>query len=404
MREALSLTPAELGVVLLAGAVGSLIFVTMAGALVEKFGGRTILTVAAVGISVAFFLEGLGPTIGDVRVLAVGIFLNGACVALTNVPQNVETAAVERRIGRSILSHFHAAYSIGAVVGALIGAGCARIGVPLLVQMSVTAAVTLAVRLVLIPRVILDTELHPQTRWDRADQARRSRVAKAELKAGLVENHIAPGFSAQLRARRQSLGNALGAWREKRTIYLGLIIFAASLSEGSANNWLSIAMVDGFDIEEAAAGVTLGLFLAAMTLVRIFGPKIIDTYGRVTVLRLSTIASVIGLLSFGLGPHIFFAFVGVVLWGMGAALAVPLVISGASDDPMKAAARVSAVSAFASIASLAAPPVIGLIADSTGTRLALTGITIFMLASFLVSKAVKPLAESEKTYAQLKAR
>ncbi len=398
VREALGLSTAELGVVLLAGAVGSLIFVTNAGALVEKFGGRTILTVAAFGISIAFFLEGLGPTIGDVRVLAIGVFLNGAFVALTNVPQNVETAAVERRVGRSILSHFHAAYSIGAVIGSLIGAACSALEVPLILQMSVTALLTLVVRIALIPRVVLDTQLHPETRWKRADQARRSRVEKAEIKAGVLESNISQGFSAQLKARKQSLGHALGAWREPRTIFLGLIIFAASLSEGSANNWLSIAVVDGFGRSEAMGAITLGLFLTAMTLVRIFGPRFIDTYGRVTVLRISTVASVLGLLSFGLGPHLGFALFGVVLWGMGAALAVPIVISGASDDPLKAAARVSAVSAFASIASLAAPPVLGLIAENTGARIALTTITVFMIASFLVSKSVRPL-ESAKAVA-----
>lgn len=397
VREALDLSTSEFGVVLLAGAIGSLIFVTLAGAFVEKFGGRTILTVAAVGIAFAFFLEGLGPTLGDVRILALGVFLNGAFVALTNVPQNVETAAVERRIGRSILSHFHAAYSIGAVLGALIGSACAALNVSLLAQLSVTAIVTLSVRLFLIPRVVLDTELDYDTKWDRADQARRSRVRKAEVRAGVLTPSGPTGFAAQMRARAASFGSALGAWREPRTLLIGLIIFAASLSEGSANNWLSIAVVDGFGKEEAIGSLTLGLFLAAMTIVRIVGPKLIDTHGRVAILRVSAGASIIGLLLFGLSPNIVLAMVGVVLWGMGAALAVPIVISGASDDPLRAAARVSVVSAFASIASLAAPPVLGFIAEHTGARIALTLIAVFMTISFVVSKSVAPLPASAMT-------
>lgn len=401
VREALDLSTADFGVVLLAGAIGSLIFVTLAGTFVERFGGRTVLTVSAVGIALAFFFEGLGPTVGDVRILAVGVFLNGMFVALTNVPQNVETAAVERRVGRSILSHFHAAYSIGAVIGSLIGAACSALDVPLLAQMSVTAVLTLVIRLILIPRIILDTKLHDDTKWDRADEARRQRVRKAEIRAGVITPIGPTGFSAQLRARGQSLGSALGAWREPRTILIGLIIFAASLSEGSANNWLSIAVVDGFDKPEWTGAVTLGLFLASMTLVRIFGPRLIDSYGRVTILRLSAGASVIGLLLFGLGPHIVLALVGVVLWGMGAALAVPIVISGASDDPMKAAARVSVVSAFASIASLAAPPVLGLVAEYTGARIALTFIAAFMIISFVVSKSVAPLKPTQMTGVRL---
>lgn len=401
VREALDLTTADFGLILLAGAIGSLIFVTIAGSLVARFGGRIILQVAAVGIALAFFLEGLGPTIGSVWVLALGIFFNGVFVALTNVPQNVETAAVERRIGRSILSHFHAAYSIGAVIGSLIGAACSALDVSLLVQMSATAVVTLVVRLILIPRVVLDTALHPDTKWDRADTARRKRVVKAEQKAGLV---VSPQltFNQQIHAGKAKFGTALGAWREPRTLLLGLIIFAASLSEGSANNWLSIAVVDGFEKPEAIGAICLGLFLASMTVLRIVGPRLLDKYGRVLIIRASAVATIVGLLLFAFGPHISVAMVGIVLWGMGAALAVPIVISGASDDPLKAAARVSVVSAFASIASLAAPPVLGFVAESIGARLALSTIAVFMLISIFVSKSATPLKPEELTGAALR--
>jgi len=389
---ALDLTKADLGVVLLAGAVGSLIFVTIAGSIVQRFGGRLVMTISAVGIALAFTCEGLGPTLGHTWILAVGIFLNGAFVALTNVPQNVETAAVERRIGRSILAHFHAAYSIGAVLGSLVGALCSALHISLMAQMAATALVTLVVRVALIPKVILDTELTYEERWNRADVARRGRVHRAELRAGVLEHDVVrPTLAQVMRARTTSLGAALGAWREPRTIFIGLIIFAASLSEGSANNWLSIAVVDGFERTEAIGAVSLGVFLAAMTAVRIFGPRLIDRFGRVLVLRNSGIASVIGLLIFGFAPSLPIAAVGIVLWGVGAALAVPLGISGASDDPLKAAARVSAVSAFGSIASLAAPPVLGIVAEAIGARHALTLVAIFMLITIVLSRSVAPL-------------
>lgn len=77
--------------------------------------------------------------------------------------------------------------------------------------------------------------------------------------------------------------------------------------------------------------------------------------------------------------------------GAGAALAVPLGISAASDDPLKAAARVSVVSAFASSASLAAPPVLGFVAEVTGTRLALTLIVVFLAVGVAVSRNVAPI-------------
>lgn len=396
VRDALDLSTSELGVVLLAGAIGSLIAVTIAGGLVQRFGGRAILTVGAVGIFFAFILEGVGPTIGSVPVLAVGIFLNGAAVALTNVPQNVETAAVERRMGRAVLPQFHAAFSIGAVLGSLIGAACAWLDVPLLAQFTVTAFLVTAWRLASIPHVVLDTHLGEDVRWDRAITSRSSRVRKAEIRAGvLLPAPGTTGARAALGVRRSRLGAALGAWREPRTLFIGIVVMSAALSEGSANNWLTIAVVDGFAQTEAIGAFVFGIFVTAMTLVRLFGTKLIDRHGRVAVLRASGAVSVVGLLVFGFAPSLPLAAVGVVLWGMGAALAVPLGIAAASDDPLRAAARVSVVSAFASMSSLAAPPLLGLAAESVGARHALTFIVAAMIASLVFSKHVAKIAEPE---------
>ena len=65
----------------------------------------------------ALVLMGVGPTVGSVALLGVGIFLNGVAVALGNVPLNVESARIERAMGRTVIPQFHAAFSIGAVDG-----------------------------------------------------------------------------------------------------------------------------------------------------------------------------------------------------------------------------------------------------------------------------------------------
>ncbi|OLT49411.1 hypothetical protein [Cellulosimicrobium sp. CUA-896] len=141
VRDALDLTAADLGVVLLAGAVGALATVTAAGPFVTRFGGRVAFAVSAALFGGAFLLLGLGPATGSVGLLAAGIFLNGMAFALGNVPMNVESAGIERRVGRTILPQFHAAFSVGAVLGSLVGAACAHGEVPVLVQFGVTGAV-----------------------------------------------------------------------------------------------------------------------------------------------------------------------------------------------------------------------------------------------------------------------
>ncbi|OIQ73075.1 inner membrane protein YbjJ [mine drainage metagenome] len=168
---------------------------------------------------------------------------------------------------------------------------------------------------------------------------------------------------------------------------------AAAFTEGSANDWLSLAVVDGFHRPEAVGAAVFGVFVASMTGVRLLGTRLIDRWGRVAVLRVSGVVSFAGLAVFGLAPRLEVAVLGVAAWGLGAALAVPIGIAAASDDPTRAAGRVSVVSAFSSMAALAAPPLLGLVAESVGARHALLLITVAMVAGVSVARVVaRPVA------------
>ncbi|MCC2336710.1 MFS transporter [Cellulomonas wangsupingiae] len=370
VRDLLDLGTADLGLLLLVGSVGSLLTVTTSGMLLERWGSRRVLLVSTFVLAAALVLLGTGPTVGSVALLAAGIFLNGVAVALGNVAINVESARVERALGRTVIPQFHAAFSVGAVVGSGLGALASAGGVPVAVQLPATAALMVVWRLASLPRVVLPA----------------SAAETAERSVG----RPLPADATASRARRgvRRVGAALGAWRERRTLLVGVVVLAAAFSEGAANNWLSLAVVDGFGTSEAVGGAALGLFVASMTAVRLLGTRLLDRYGRVAVLRASGASSVVGLLLFGFAPTFALAAAGVVLWGVGAALAVPIGIAAASDDPVRAAGRVAVVSAFASMASLVAPPVLGLAAESVGARHALTLIVVAMVLSVVVAPAV----------------
>ncbi|WP_338404009.1 MFS transporter [Cellulosimicrobium arenosum] len=396
VRDALDLTPAELGVVLLAGAVGALATVTVAGPFVTRFGGRVAFLIAAVLFAAAFVLLGVGPATGSVTLLATGILLNGMAFSLGNVPMNVESAGIERRTGRTVLPQFHAAFSIGAVAGSLLGAACAAGGVPVLVQFVVTGALATVVRLATIPLIVHDTlpmsPARPEPRGRGASGASSApRETTGPGSASPTLRHRSVVLRRAVAHRGARLGAALGAWREPRTLLIGLVILSAALSEGSANDWLSLAVVDGFAQTEAVGAVVFGTFVGAMTVMRLAGTRLIDRFGRVAVLRASGITSVVGLLLFGFAPTLALAGVGVVLWGFGAALAVPIGIAAASDEPLRAAGRVSVVSAFSSMAALAAPPLLGLAAEAVGARHALVLIVGAMVLSVLLADRVAPL-------------
>jgi MFS family permease len=379
IRHDLGVTSGQLGALLVVGACGSLVAVGFSGVLVTRFGARASVLAATVGNLVGFTLVAWGAGAGLVPVFTAGVLLNGASGAFMNVPINLSAAVVEQRVGRAILPHFHAAFSIGAALGALVGAAFSAAHVSVTVHLLVMAGVVAALRLALVRPATAPAD-HP------ADVApagvAAAEVAGADLEVGATDPAAA--------RRGTGARSALTAWLEPRTLLIGCVLLAASLSEGSASNWLSLAVVHGFDEVEAVGALAYGTFVVAMTVFRLSGTRLIDRFGRVAVLRASGASAMVGLALFGLAPSLPLAWVGIVAWGCGAALANPIAIAAASDEPARAAARVSVVTSFSAMAQLTAPPVLGLLADGWGERHALLVICAAMVLSLSVAGRVRP--------------
>src|SRR3712207_6071047 len=143
IRDALQATPSELGVVLLAVAAGAVIAMPLAGLVVNRFG--TAWTVAALAslVSVGLAVLGLGYQVGALPA-AIGLFLIGFGNGTWDVAMNVEGAAVEQAINRTIMPRFHAGFSVGTVVGALGGAGCVALDISVTTHLLVVGAINLA--------------------------------------------------------------------------------------------------------------------------------------------------------------------------------------------------------------------------------------------------------------------
>ena len=95
------------------------------------------------------------------------------------------------------------------------------------------------------------------------------------------------GFLAGRAAREEkaSARNPLKAWTEPRTLLIGVFVFAMAFTEGTGNDWLGVATIDGYGAAAALGSLTFAVFLAAMTLGRWFGPALLDRYGRVPMIR-----------------------------------------------------------------------------------------------------------------------
>jgi fucose permease len=351
VRDALGLSPRSLGLVLLAAAVGSVISMPLAGVVVGRLGTARTIAVMAVLAAVGLATAGLGYRVG-VAPVVVGLFALGAGNGTWDVAMNVEGSAVERELGRAIMPRFHAGFSIGTVAGALVGAAMVALGVSAAAHLVVVAAL----------------------------------VAVAGPLA--VREFLRDGHAPAEEGERR---NPLKAWTEPRTVLIGVFVFAAAFTEGTGNDWLGVAMIDGYGAAAALGALTFAIFLAAMTLGRWFGPGLIDRHGRVLTVRVFAALALAGLALVVWGATLPVAMAGAALWGLGTALGFPVGMSAAGDDPAHAPARVSVVATIGYLAFLAGPPLIGFLGEHTGTLDALTVTGGLVALGLLISGVLRPL-------------
>ncbi len=357
IRDDLGLTPAALGLVLLSVAVGSLIALPSAGLIIHRLGAATSIVTTALLFAAGLTIAAVGVRIGVLPVV-IGLLLVGFGNGVWDVAMNVEAAVVEQHLGRSIMSRFHAGFSLGTVIGALVGAGMSALNVGVTVHLLIVVAfIATAVPL----------------------------ATRAFLPAGTDDHDDA-----------RERDHPLRAWKEPRTLLIGLFVLTMAFAEGTANDWLGIAAIDGYGASATLGALAFGMFLTAMTIGRWFGPSILDRFGRVPVLRISAAMAFVGLLVVVYGPNLGVAMVGTVLWGLGTALGFPVGMSAAADDPRHSAGRVSVVATIGYVAFLAGPPLIGVLGNQAGVLRALTVTAGLLAVGLLVAGATRPLAAADK--------
>src|SRR6476469_9318895 len=330
IKHALGLSAGALGLTLLAASLGSVIGLPLSGWIVHHLGAARTLMGAAIIQSVGLVGVGIGVDVADNRAVVMGgLLFVGFGSGVFDVGMNLEGAEVERFLGRAIMPHFHAAFSAGTVVLLLL--------------------VTPWFLRAFLPRSVETDE------------------TGAEVRSGA-------GIGA--------------AWLEPRTLLIGLVVLAAAFTEGTANDWVAVALSDGYGLERWVGVVGFAVFLTAMTAGRLLGTHVLDRRGRVPVLRVLFVSAVVGclLVVFG-GPVL--AFVGAAVWGVGASLGFPVGMSAAADDPRRAAARMSVVSTIGYTAFLAGPPLLGFLGDHVGVLHSLLVVGAMAIVALVALPAVR---------------
>lgn len=356
VKARLGLGPAQLGLVLLSIAAGSVIALPLSGPVVSRLGTRLTVAGAAIVCGAGLIVAAVGVGFG-VAAVVTGLFAVGVGNGAWDVAMNVQAANVERRLGRAIMARFHAGFSLGTVAGAVSGAAMVAIGVSVSVHLAIVGAAVIV-------------------------------VVPLATRRFLADEHT-PAAGAPRRRARDHSRSSLRAWGERRTLLIGVIALAFAFTEGSGNDWISVAMIGSHQVGPAIGALAFAAFLAAETTGRWFGPWLLDRYGRVTVVRGLTGVASAGVLVFAFAPSTPAAFAGAMLWGAGVSLGFPAAMSAGADDPRMAAPRVSVVASIGYCGFLAGPPLIGFLGQRLTVAHALTATIVLLALAGAVAAALR---------------
>lgn len=336
VQERLGLGTGLLGTALLAIAAGALVTMVLGGALMARIGSAWPTRIAALALCTAFPLAALAPSLG--ALIAAFLFF-GAANGIMDVAMNAHGVAVERRLGRPVMSSYHGMFSLGGLVGA--GAGA----------------------------VLLD-HLAPATHVLLASVV----LATLALPALL---HLLPG-----RADAGESGAAF-ALPSRTTLGLGALCFLSMLSEGAVLDWSAAYLRQDLGVSPGLAATGFAAFSAAMTAARFGGDHLRRRLGAVALVRGSVLLAGGGL-GLALLIHTPLAsVVGFACTGLGLANAVPVLFGAAGRLPGQLpATAIAAVATTGYLGFLAGPPLIGIVAQGTSLRL---GLGVLVAACALVA-------------------
>ena len=360
IRDGLDISTGEVAALLFTGALGAVSGLVFSSHIIAWIGQRnTILFFGLLGL---LGLAGIGvgsAWVSSYALTVIAIIMAGAGNGIADVSMNVEGAAVEKAVNRNIMPWFHAFWSLGTVAGAGLSAVMSFLGIGIAPH-TIAMALVLAPVLWFVSRVITD---------DRG------------------------AASSEGVEQRSTLAERLRVWKEPRTLAIGIIALGMAFAEGSANDWLALAIVDGRDQTNAIGALWFGFFTLGMMAGRIGGVYLLDKFGRVPVLQWSAAMAIAGLALVILVEQPILSALGALMWGLGSSLGFPVGMSAAADNPQGSAARVSAVATVAYGAFLIGPPLIGGLGESFGILAALWVVVGVIILAFFAAPAAKPPTE-----------
>lgn len=351
IRDTLSVSTAEMGIVLFGLSIGSMSGILCSAWLVKRFGTRRVIRAAMSSAVLGMLILSLALWLASPLLFAVGLTVFGGSFGSAEVAINVEGAVVERGMNKTVLPMMHGFYSFGTLAGAGVGMALTALNIPASVHILLAALVCIA------PIFISITAIPEGTGKNSAEEA-------------------------------ASGDKGVPFYRDIQLMLIGVVVLAMAFAEGSANDWLPLLMVDGHGFSPTSGSIIYAGFTLGMTVGRFTGGWFIDRYSRVAVVRACALMGGLGIALIVFVDVAWIAGVSVVLWGLGASLGFPLTISAASDTGPDAPTRVSVVATAGYLAFLVGPPLLGFLGEHYGLRSAMLVVLGLMIIAALVARSV----------------
>jgi predicted MFS family arabinose efflux permease len=350
-------TTGELGLALLAPALGAVVAMPLVGRVLPGRSSRTFCRAAMAGLMVAILLPAAARS---VPALAGALFVVGLANSTLDLTMNAQGVSVERRMRRPVLSSLHAAFSFGGFAGAGLGALAAALQIEPLPHLAA------AVLLFGIPGLLVTGRL------------------------------LARDEDADARAPRLS-------WRRmpSRLALLGAACFFCLMAEGGASDWSAKLVRDNLAGSAALGAIAYAVFSIAMGTGRLITDRLWARWGGTRLLRrcgaLAALGFAAGLVP-GTAPA---AIAGFAALGLGLAGIVPTLFrSGAEEPGVATGPALAVVSSLGYLGFLAGPPLLGGVAQLTSLPMACG---LLALAGLLVV-ALAPSAEVRRSPPGARAR
>ncbi|MFD7896635.1 MFS transporter [Streptomyces sp. NPDC059743] len=356
IKDQTGASESDLGLALLGVSAGAVVTMVFTGRLCQRFGSHPVTVVSAVLLSLSIVLP---PQAHSAPALGLVLLVFGAAYGSLNVSMNSAAVDLVAALRRPVISSFHAAFSLGGMVGAGLG-GLVAGGLSPTVHLLLLTGVGLLVTAVTGPVLLRQ----------RAPAPVPVPVSGPGAEAGVAHT-----------AHEHRRGT-------RRVVLLfGVIALCTAYGEGAMADWSALHLTEDLDASPGLAAAGYSLFALAMTAGRLSGTVLLERLGQNRALVLGGLTAALGMLLGALAPTAWTALTGFAVAGLGLANIFPVAVgrAGALAGP----GGVATASTLGYGGMLLGPPAIGFLADWFSLPLALTTVALLAAAAAVIAHAAR---------------